>query len=57
MELQNKTFSEVLPQVKLDTNFIHIWSILRILLYGHSTEKYVDVEFFSAKELFTRVKA
>lgn len=57
MELKDKDFSEALPQVKLDANFIQIWSILRILLYGHSTEKYFDVEFFSAKELFTRVKA
>ena len=55
MELKYKTFSEVLPQVKLDENFIQIWSILRIL--RHSTEKYFDVEFFSAKELFTRVIA
>ena len=48
MELKDKTFSEVLPQVKLDANFIQIWSILRILLYRHGTEKYFNVEFFSA---------
>ena len=48
MELKDKNFYEVLPQVKLDANFIQIWSILRILLYGHGTEKYFNVEFFSA---------
>ena len=48
MELKDKNFYEVLPQVKLDANFIQIWAILRILLYGHGTEKYFNVEFFSA---------
>ena len=50
MEKINKTISE--PVAKFCLNLVYS----RILLYGNGTERCFDVEFFSAKVRFTRVK-
>lgn len=52
IELTNKSFSQALPQVKHDTDFVRIWSFLRTLhLYAkRPTDKYFDVEFFPTKK-------